>query len=63
MAIYHFTAKVIRRSRGRSAVAAAAYRSGSKLHDAHQDLNFDYTQGGGCVLEDSPAQRRADLDG
>jgi ATP-dependent exoDNAse (exonuclease V) alpha subunit len=44
MAIYHFTAKVIRRSRGRSAVAAAAYRSGSKLHDAHQDLNFDYTQ-------------------
>ena len=44
MAIYHFTAKVISRSRGRSAVAAAAYRSGSKLHDARQDLNFDYTQ-------------------
>ncbi|MGH7814646.1 MAG: Ti-type conjugative transfer relaxase TraA [Candidatus Binataceae bacterium] len=43
MAIYHFTAKVIGRSRGRSAVAAAAYRSGSKLHDARQDLNFDYT--------------------
>ena len=44
MAIYHFTAKVISRSKGRSAVAAAAYRSGSKLHDARQDLNFDYTQ-------------------
>jgi Ti-type conjugative transfer relaxase TraA len=44
MAIYHFTAKVISRSKGRSAVAAAAYRSGSKLHDDRQDLNFDYTQ-------------------
>lgn len=44
MAIYHFTAKVISRSKGRSAVAAAAYRSGSKLHDSRQDLNFDYTQ-------------------
>jgi len=44
MAIYHFTAKVISRGKGRSAVAAAAYRSGSKLHDARQDLNFDYTQ-------------------
>jgi ATP-dependent exoDNAse (exonuclease V) alpha subunit len=44
MAICHFTAKVISRSKGRSAVAAAAYRSGSKLHDTRQDLNFDYTQ-------------------
>ena len=44
MAIYHFTAKVISRSKGRSAVAAAAYRSGSKLRDTRQDLNFDYTQ-------------------
>ena len=44
MAIYHFTAKVISRSKGRSAVAAAAYRSGSKLHDIRQDLSFDYTQ-------------------
>ncbi len=44
MAIYHFTAKVISRSKGRSAVAAAAYRSGSKLHDDRQDLKFDYTQ-------------------
>ena len=33
MAIYHFTAKVISRSKGRSAVAAAAYRSASEIHD------------------------------
>lgn len=31
MAIYHFSVKTISRSDGRSAVAAAAYRSGSKL--------------------------------
>src|ERR1700674_578193 len=42
MAIYHFTAKVISRSKGRSAVAAAAYRSASQIHDFRQDLNFDY---------------------
>ncbi|HTQ09548.1 MAG TPA: Ti-type conjugative transfer relaxase TraA [Fimbriimonadaceae bacterium] len=42
MAIYHFTAKVISRSKGRSAVAAAAYRSASQLHDYRQDLTFDY---------------------
>src|SRR5215472_1169900 len=42
MAIYHFTAKVISRSKGRSAVAAAAYRSASHLHDYRQDLTFDY---------------------
>jgi Ti-type conjugative transfer relaxase TraA len=42
MAIYHFTAKVICRSKGRSAVAAAAYRSASQLHDYRQDLTFDY---------------------
>jgi len=33
MAIYHFSAKIIGRSKGKSAVASAAYRSGSKLID------------------------------
>lgn len=33
MAIYHFSAQVISRGKGQSAVAAAAYRSGDKLHD------------------------------
>ena len=33
MAIYHFSAKIISRSNGKSAVASAAYRSGSKLVD------------------------------
>jgi len=43
MAIYHFTAKIISRSQGRSAVAAAAYRSGSELHDQRQGQTFDYS--------------------
>jgi len=33
MAIYHFSAQIISRGKGQSAVAAAAYRSGDKLQD------------------------------
>ena len=33
MAIFHFTAKVISRGKGQSAIAAAAYRSGERLTD------------------------------
>lgn len=33
MAIYHFSAQVISRGKGQSAVAAAAYRSGERLQD------------------------------
>ena len=43
MAIYHFTAKIISRAKGRSAVAAAAYRSASELEDFRQGQSFDYT--------------------
>lgn len=34
MAIYHLQAKVIQRSKGRSVVAAAAYRAAEALYDA-----------------------------
>src|ERR1700722_16656814 len=43
VAIYHFTAKVIKRSHGRSAVAAAAYRAGERLVDEERERTFDYT--------------------
>jgi hypothetical protein len=36
MAIYHYTAKVISRSKVRSEVDAAAYRSATQLHDYHK---------------------------
>ena len=49
MAIYHFSAKVIGRSTGRSAVAAAAYRSASELLDERLDRTHDYTAKAGVV--------------
>lgn len=44
MAIYHFSIKNIGRSNGRSAVAAAAYRSGEKLIDSVYGKEQDYTK-------------------
>src|SRR3954454_16182247 len=44
VAIYHFSAKVIGRSGGRSAVAAAAYRSGSALLDEREARTHDFSQ-------------------
>jgi Ti-type conjugative transfer relaxase TraA len=43
VAIYHFTAKVISRSHGRSVVAAAAYRAGLCLSDEERERSFDYS--------------------
>ena len=47
MAIYHLSAKIVSRSEGRSAVAAAAYRSGQSLHDHRTAQTFDYTHKAG----------------
>jgi Ti-type conjugative transfer relaxase TraA len=49
MAIYHFSAKVISRAAGRSALAAAAYRSASRLHDERLDRDHDFTHKAGVV--------------
>ena len=43
MAIFHLSVKIISRSKGQSAIASAAYRSGDKLHDERYDENQDYT--------------------
>ncbi len=43
MAIYHFSAKVISRANGSSAVASAAYRSGSTLFDERLDRHHDFS--------------------
>ena len=42
MAIYHLRATMISRSTGRSATAAAAYRSAERIHDQRTGLSFDY---------------------
>ena len=44
MAIYHLTAKVISREKGRSVVAAAAYRGGACLYDDRLGEMFNYTR-------------------
>ena len=44
MAIYHFSAKVISRAKGKSATASAAYRSAAKIVDRRTGLIFDYTR-------------------
>jgi Ti-type conjugative transfer relaxase TraA len=49
MAIYHFSAKVISRTSGSSAVAAAAYRSASRLRDDRLDRSHDFSNKAGVV--------------
>lgn len=49
MAIYHFSAKVISRANGSSAVAAAAYRSASRLHDERLDRSHDFSNKAGVI--------------
>ncbi|HUB16304.1 MAG TPA: Ti-type conjugative transfer relaxase TraA, partial [Acetobacteraceae bacterium] len=49
MAIYHLSAKVISRADGRSAVAAAAYRSASELQDERLDRAHDFTNKAGVI--------------
>ena len=44
MAMYHLRVKFVKRSEGRSAVAAAAYRSGQKLTDEREGKTHDYTR-------------------
>ena len=65
MAIYHFSAKVISRSTGRSAVAAAAYRSASRLFDERTEQPFDYSRKSGVLhseilLPDGAPERWSD---
>ncbi|EEY3363067.1 MobA/MobL family protein [Escherichia coli] len=49
MAIYHLSTQPLSRKDGRSAVAAAAYRSGTELADVRTGQVFDYTRKGGVL--------------
>ena len=65
MAIYHFSAKVISRANGSSAVASAAYRSAERLHDDRLDRDHDFTNKSGVVhsevmLPDGTPERLGD---
>lgn len=50
MAIYHFTAKIVSRSRGQSAVAKAAYNAREKMTDERTGERYDYQRKGGIVF-------------
>ncbi|MEG3178928.1 Ti-type conjugative transfer relaxase TraA, partial [Sphingomonas sp. RB3P16] len=47
--IYHFSAKVISRGSGSNALAAAAYRSASRLYDNRLDRHHDFSNKSGVV--------------
>ncbi|MCA9468370.1 MAG: MobA/MobL family protein, partial [Nitrospira sp.] len=49
MAIYHYSAKVIGRSTGRSVTAAAAYRAGVDIYDSTTGLDHKYSRRGGII--------------
>ncbi len=51
MAIYHLEAKIISRGSGRSACAAAAYMSCSKILNDYDGVEHDYTRKRGLVWE------------
>ena len=51
MAIYHLEAKVVGRGAGRSAVAASAYLSCSRLYNDYDGVQHDYTRKQGLVWQ------------
>ena len=52
IALFHFHVTQIKRSTGQSAVAAAAYRSGDKLHSEYYGEDSDYTRKGGVICSE-----------
>lgn len=49
IAIYHCSIKIISRGKGKSAVAAAAYRSGEQLINNYDGITHDYTRKSGIA--------------
>ena len=52
MAIYHLHCKVFSRSKGQTAIAAAAYRSGTKLEDHELGTVSDYLKKKGIAFSE-----------
>jgi len=49
MAIYHYHKEFVKRSKGQSATAAAAYRAGERIYDEREGKVHDYTRKGDVV--------------
>ena len=52
MALFHFTVTQTKRSKGQSAIASAAYRSGEKLYSEYYGEYSDYTRKRGVICSD-----------
>jgi hypothetical protein len=52
MEVIHHHIKIVKRSQGRSAVAAAAYRAGVKLRNERDGITHDYSRRHGVVYAD-----------
>ncbi len=52
MAIYHFTTKIVKASKGKCAVASAAYQAAEKLYDERLGQSFSYTHKEECVYSE-----------
>lgn len=50
MASYHFHLTQVKRSRGQSVIAQAAYRSGEKLYSTYYGESSDFTRKRGVVM-------------
>jgi len=62
MAIYHLSVKTVKRSTGRSAVAAAAYRTATKLIDDRTGQTYDYTRKQGVEFTEILIPETAPID-
>jgi hypothetical protein len=52
MAIYHLSIKIVSRGKGKSAVAAAAYRAGEKIANEYDGKTHDYTMKSGVAFSE-----------
>ena len=52
MALFHLNVTQIKRSKGQSAIAAAAYRAGEKLYSEHYGETSDYSNKGGVICSE-----------
>lgn len=59
MALASFHVDIVSHRTGRSAVAAAAYRSADKLHNAYDGRTSDYTRKKGVIYTEILAPQNA----
>lgn len=59
LAIYHCSVKIIGRSKGKSVIAAAAYRAGEKLCDRETGITHGFTRKGGVMHREILLPRHA----